>query len=170
MYFPRTWEFDSTLSKLRNFGGGLNPPTHPRYVTAELHSFFISVMRWRWEVSSPIHFTLAGGERRCALNTSHHYKQNFVLHCLYAIIYIAPFEIKFTTCSYILTSFLSNSKICHHYGYVICHSRPDMPNYFLRGTRLCYINHIIRFSNKLKMMYSSQHTVFTTHQTHFHHG
>jgi hypothetical protein len=26
MYFPRNWEFGSALSKLRNFGGGVNPP------------------------------------------------------------------------------------------------------------------------------------------------
>jgi hypothetical protein len=25
MYFPRNWEFSSALSKLQNFGGGLNP-------------------------------------------------------------------------------------------------------------------------------------------------
>jgi hypothetical protein len=35
MYFPRNWELDSTLSKLRNFGGRvLNPQTPPRYATA----------------------------------------------------------------------------------------------------------------------------------------
>ena len=33
MYFPRNWEFGSDLSKLRNFGGGLNTPTPPRYAT-----------------------------------------------------------------------------------------------------------------------------------------
>jgi hypothetical protein len=36
MYFPRNWEFGSTLSKLRNFGWGvLNPqsPPPPRYTT-----------------------------------------------------------------------------------------------------------------------------------------
>ena len=34
MYFPRNWEFRSALSKLRNFGGGLNTPTPPpRYAT-----------------------------------------------------------------------------------------------------------------------------------------
>jgi hypothetical protein len=29
MYFPRNWEFGSALAKLRNFGGGLNPPGMP---------------------------------------------------------------------------------------------------------------------------------------------
>jgi hypothetical protein len=29
MYIPRNWEFGSALSKLRNFGEGLNPPTPP---------------------------------------------------------------------------------------------------------------------------------------------
>jgi hypothetical protein len=29
MYIPRTWEFGSALAKLRNFGGGLNPPNPP---------------------------------------------------------------------------------------------------------------------------------------------
>jgi hypothetical protein len=32
MYFPRNWEFSSALSKLQNFGRGLNPP--PQYATA----------------------------------------------------------------------------------------------------------------------------------------
>jgi hypothetical protein len=27
MYFPQNWEFSSAVSKLRNFGGGLNPLT-----------------------------------------------------------------------------------------------------------------------------------------------
>jgi hypothetical protein len=31
MYFPRNWEFDSALSKLRNFGGGVKLPS--RYAT-----------------------------------------------------------------------------------------------------------------------------------------
>jgi hypothetical protein len=34
MYFPRNWDFGSSLSKLRNFGGGGEPP--PRYATAKL--------------------------------------------------------------------------------------------------------------------------------------
>jgi hypothetical protein len=29
MYFPWNWEFGTTLSKLRNFRGGLNPQTTP---------------------------------------------------------------------------------------------------------------------------------------------
>ena len=29
MYFPWNWEFGSALSKLRNFGGGLNTPNPP---------------------------------------------------------------------------------------------------------------------------------------------
>jgi hypothetical protein len=29
MYFPRSWEFGSALSKLRNFGGSYNPQTLP---------------------------------------------------------------------------------------------------------------------------------------------
>jgi hypothetical protein len=33
MYIPRNWEFGSALEKLRNFGGGLNPPNPPRYAT-----------------------------------------------------------------------------------------------------------------------------------------
>jgi len=28
-YFPRNWEFGSALSRLRNFGGGLNTPNPP---------------------------------------------------------------------------------------------------------------------------------------------
>jgi hypothetical protein len=34
MYFPRNREFGSALTKLRNFGGGFEPPqTPPRYAT-----------------------------------------------------------------------------------------------------------------------------------------
>jgi hypothetical protein len=35
MYFARNWEFDSALSKLRNFGrgGGVEPPNPSRYAT-----------------------------------------------------------------------------------------------------------------------------------------
>jgi hypothetical protein len=32
MYFSRNWEFGLALSKLQNFGGGLNPP-HPPHGT-----------------------------------------------------------------------------------------------------------------------------------------
>jgi hypothetical protein len=34
MYFPRNWQFGSALSKLRNFGWGVQPPNSPpRYAT-----------------------------------------------------------------------------------------------------------------------------------------
>jgi hypothetical protein len=29
MYIPRNWKFGQAFSKLRNFGGGLNPPNTP---------------------------------------------------------------------------------------------------------------------------------------------
>jgi hypothetical protein len=29
MYIPRNWEFGPAFSKLRNFGGGFEPPKHP---------------------------------------------------------------------------------------------------------------------------------------------
>jgi hypothetical protein len=37
MYFPRNWEFGWALSKLRNFGGGFEPPPPPLYATACHH-------------------------------------------------------------------------------------------------------------------------------------
>jgi hypothetical protein len=38
MYFSRTWEFGSDLSKLWNFGGSFEPPNHSlRYDTAYNH-------------------------------------------------------------------------------------------------------------------------------------
>jgi hypothetical protein len=44
MYFPRTWEFGSALSKLRNFGGGggLKPQHPPRYAT--VHRPFLAAL------------------------------------------------------------------------------------------------------------------------------
>jgi hypothetical protein len=37
MYIPRNWEFGPAFSKLRNFGGGFNPPnTPPGYASGHL--------------------------------------------------------------------------------------------------------------------------------------
>jgi hypothetical protein len=41
IYFPRTWEFGSALTKLRNFGGGVGfNPRIPRFATGLHYSLY----------------------------------------------------------------------------------------------------------------------------------
>jgi hypothetical protein len=44
MYSPRNWEFGSALSKLPNFGVGVETPTpHPWYTTDDIILIFLIV-------------------------------------------------------------------------------------------------------------------------------
>jgi hypothetical protein len=60
MDIPQNWEFGPAFSKLRNFGGGLNPPNHPPGYTSEMSLFMhrLRVYSWSprkssWEENQP---------------------------------------------------------------------------------------------------------------------
>ena len=83
MYFPQNWEFGSALSKLRNFGGGLNTPIPPPsvrrcFTVNRLNASYIHVIllyyivfsspctascqkQWLWLLAHFIHNRMAVG-------------------------------------------------------------------------------------------------------------
>jgi hypothetical protein len=67
MYFPRNWKFDSALSKLRNFGEGVNPP-NPSARHWSLATTITGYDRhWLWpsihSLNAQLHVTCTNTER-----------------------------------------------------------------------------------------------------------